>query len=190
MEIRSGAGRRDKSGFKANVYFSTDTTKFSNKSKVELILVEGENVVVRGNKSYEEIRDELSLHSLIAVGDADKRLSIFERQIDLIHVWREVNYKLWQHGVDLETRKQYVNEVKRTLLRLKNSLDKPYLEGEVEEAEKALNEFVKEMDSNGYWRVARFFKRHMKNVLLFAYKKLEGMNIPWHNNKMEGLWER
>jgi len=83
-----------------------------------------------------------------------------------------------------------VNEVKRTLLRLKNSLDKPYLEGEVEEAEKALNEFVKEMDSNGYWRVARFFKRHMKNVLLFAYKKLEGMNIPWHNNKMEGLWER
>ena len=47
------------------------------------------------------------------VGDADKELGCFkERQIDLIHVWREVNYKLWQHGVDIETRKRYVNEVK------------------------------------------------------------------------------
>ena len=27
----------------------------------------------------------------------------------------------------------------------------------------------------------------MKNFLLFAYKRLEGINIPWHNNKMERL---
>ncbi|RLI77539.1 hypothetical protein DRP04_11250 [Archaeoglobales archaeon] len=41
------------------------------------------------------------------------------------------------------------------------------------------------MESKGYWRVSRFFKRHTKRVLLFAYKKLEGINIPWHNNWME-----
>jgi hypothetical protein len=39
-----------------------------------------------------------------------------------------VNYKLWQHGVDIEVRKQCVNEVKGILLRLKNSLEKPDLE--------------------------------------------------------------
>jgi len=55
---------------------------------------------------------EKELSGLIALGDADRRLSFKERQIDLIHVWREVNYKLWQHNVDLETRKRYVNEVK------------------------------------------------------------------------------
>ncbi len=78
---------------------------------MELILVE-ENVVVRVN-SY-DIGEELDLHGLIALGDVDKRLNIFEeRQIDLIHVFREINYKLWQHGVELSVRKQYVNEVKR-----------------------------------------------------------------------------
>jgi len=41
------------------------------------------------------------------------------------------------------------------------------------------------MDSNGYCRVSRFFRKHMKSVLLFAYKKLDGISIPWHNNRME-----
>jgi len=58
-----------------------------------------------------------------------------------------------EHKVDLETRKQYVNEVKGILLRLKNSLDKPDLESRIERAEKALNEFAEEMESKGYWRV-------------------------------------
>jgi diketogulonate reductase-like aldo/keto reductase len=71
------------------------------------------------------------------------------------------------------------------LLELKNSLSKSDLESRIKKAEKALNEFVEEMEEKGYWRVSRFFKRHMKSILLFAYKKLERMNIPWHNNKME-----
>ena len=35
--------------------------------------------------------------------------------------------------------------------------------------------------------VSRFFRKHMKNILLFAYKRLEGISIPWHNNRMERL---
>jgi len=122
------------------------------------------------------------------VGDADRRLNFEERQIDLIHVWREVNTAR-QHNVDLKTRKHYVNEVKGILLRLKNSV-KPDLEGRIKRAEKALNEFAEEMESKGYWRVLRFFKRHVKSILLFAYKKLEGISIPWHNNWMERLMSR
>jgi len=49
---------------------------------------------------------------------------MLSKGIDLIHVWREVNYKFWQHNVDMEARKRYVNEVKGILLRLKNSIDK------------------------------------------------------------------
>ena len=78
-----------------------------------------------------------------------------------------------------------MNEVKGILLRLKNSLDKPDLRSRIKKAEKVLNEFVEEMESKGYWRVSWFFKRHMKSILLFAYKKLEGINIPWHSNRME-----
>ena len=169
----------------ANIYFAEDSTKLHSwNGKVELTVFEGENVVVRVNRE-ERMRTEKELSGLIALGDADKRLSFEERQIDLIHVWREVNYKLWEHKVDLETRRQYVNEVKGILLRLKNSLDKPDLESRIKKAEKALNEFAEEMESKGYWRISKFFKRHMKSILLFAYKRLEGINIPWHNNRME-----
>ena len=80
-----------------------------------------------------------------------------------------------------------MNEVKGILLRLKNSLDKPDLKSRIKKAEKVLNEFAKEMEEKGHWRVSRFFKRHMKGILLFAYKKLEGIAIPWHNNWMERL---
>ena len=73
------------------------------------------------------------------------------------------------------------------MLRLKNSLEKPDLESRIKKVEKALSEFAEEMESKGYWRVSRFFKRHMKGILLFAYKRLEGILIPWHNNWMERL---
>ncbi|HEC57684.1 MAG TPA: hypothetical protein ENI32_07415 [Candidatus Syntrophoarchaeum butanivorans] len=40
-----------------------------------------------------------------------------------------MNYKLWEHGVDLDTGKEYVNEVKKILLSLKNSLEEDLEEG-------------------------------------------------------------
>jgi len=166
----------------ASIYFAEDSTKLHSwNGKIELTIFEGENVVARVNR---EEKTEKELSGLIALGDADRRLSFEERQIDLIHVWREVNTAR-QHKVDLEARRQYVNEVKGILLRLKNSLDKPDLESRIERAEKALSEFADEMEEKGYWRVSRFFRKHMKNILFFAYKKLEGILIPWHNNKME-----
>lgn len=168
----------------ASIYFAEDSTKLHSwREKIELTIFEGENVVVRVDRE-EKMRTEKELSGLIALGDADRRLSFEERQIDLIHVWREVNTAR-QHKVDLETRRQYVNEVKGILLRLKNSLDKPDLRGRIERAEKALNEFADEMESKGYWRVSKFFKKHMKDILLFAYKRFEGISIPRHNNRME-----
>ncbi|MBO8180765.1 MAG: transposase [Archaeoglobus sp.] len=136
----------------ASTYFAEDSTKLHSwNGKIELTIFEGENVVVRVNKE-ERMRVEKELKGLIALGDADRKLKAEERQIDLIHVWREVNYKLWEPKVDLETRRQYVNEVKGILLRLKNSLDKPDLESRIKKAEKTLSEFVEEMESKGYWR--------------------------------------
>jgi hypothetical protein len=135
---------------KANVFFAQDSTKLHSwYGKIELTIFEGENVVVSCRERMQE-KD-----GLIVLGDADRKLKAKERQIDLIHVWREVNYKLWQHGVELDVRKRYVNEVKGILLRLKNSLEKPDLKSRIKKAEKTLNELVKEMDSNGYWRVSR-----------------------------------
>jgi len=142
-----------------------------------------ENVVVRVGKERMEM--ERKFNGLITLGDADRKLNAFKRQIDLIHVWREVNYKLWKHNVDMETRKRYVNGVKGILLKLENSLGKSDLESRIKKAEKALNVFVEEMEEKGYWRVSRFFRKHMKSILLFAYKKLGRINIPWHNNWME-----
>jgi len=178
-------GEKIERNLKANVFFTEDSTKLHSwYGKIELTVFGGENVVVRVGKE-ERMRTEKELDELIVLGDADRQLNTFEeRQIDLIHVWREVNYKLWQHGVDIETRKNYVNEVKGILLKLKNSLNN-LTEEKIKKTEKALIEFVEEMDKNGFWRVSRFFRKHMKNILLFACKRLEGIIIPWHNNKME-----
>lgn len=175
------------SEFEYDDFVSADGTKLhASKGKLEVKVIDGESVIDGVNESYEKMKEERDIKAIV-IGDADRDLSCFEeRQIDLIHVWREVNYKLWQHGVDLETRKQYVNEVKGILLRLKNSLDND-LEGRIKGTEKALSEFAKEMEEKGYLRVSRFFKKHMKSILLFAYKKLKGISIPWHNNWMERL---
>lgn len=187
MQVQELGG--SESEFEYESFVSADGTKLHTqgcgKGKLEVKVVAGESIA-EVNESYEEMKENHDIKAIV-VGDADRDLSCFEeRQIDLIHVWRGVNYKLWQHNVDLETRKQYVNEVKEILLRLKNSV-KPDLKSRIKKAEKALNEFVEEMEEKGHWRVSRFFKRHMKSILLFAYKKLEGISIPWHNNKMERL---
>ena len=182
----------EKESFEYESFVSADGTKLhvnpkSGSGKLDVKVIAGRSVIVGVNEGYKEMKENHDIKAAV-VGDADKDLSCFEeRQIDLIHVWREVNYKLWQHGVDLETRKRYVNEVKGILLRLKNSLDKSDLKSRIKKAEKALSEFAEEMESKGYWRVSRFFKRHMKNILLFAYRRLEGIAIPWHNNWMERL---
>ena len=180
------AGSKLDGKFNYNVYFSTDKTKLHSRGKkIELCIIEGESIAVRVNRSYEDIRKELNLNG-IALSDADTNLKCFkERQIDLIHVFREVNYKLWEHGVDLKTRKEYVNEVKKILLSLKNSLEKEDLEEKIKETEKSIKEFAEEMEDKGFWKVSKFLRNYTKDILLFAYKKLRGINIPWHNNRME-----
>ncbi len=169
-----------------NTYFSTDDTKLHSRGKkLKLTLVEGDNIEVRVNQEHEQIKKELNLDE-IAIGDAAKELQCFdERQIDLLHVFTEVNHKLWEHGVDLNTRKWYVNEIRKTLLWLKNSLDKPDLKKRIDKASKRIRSFIKEMDRQGYWKAANFFTKYGRNILLFAYKKLQGIEIPWHNNHME-----
>jgi len=180
------AGSKINNEFSYEVYFSTDKTKLhSRRKKIELTLIEGKNIAVRVNRSYEDLKKELNLDGLV-LGDVDTDLKCFkERQVDFIHVFREVNYKLWEHGVDLDTRKEYVNDVKKILLSLKNSLCKPDLEERIKRAEQSIKEFADEMQNKGFWKVAKFFRNYTRNILLFAYKKLEGISIPWHNNRME-----
>ncbi|AIG96959.1 hypothetical protein [Archaeoglobus fulgidus] len=147
-------GMEAESEFEYDDFVSADSTKLhaQGKGKLDVKVIAGKSVIVGINESYREMKGEYDVKATI-VGDADRDLSCFEeRQIDLIHIWREVNYKLWQHGVDLETRKQYVNEVKGILLRLKNSIEKPDLESRIKKTEKALNEFVKEMEEKGGFR--------------------------------------
>ena len=112
------------SEFEYESFVSADGTKLHaqrcGKGKLDVKVIAERSVIVGVKEGYKKMKENHDIKATV-VGDADKELGCFEeRQIDLIHVWREVNYKLWQHGVDLETRKRYVNEVKGILLRLKN----------------------------------------------------------------------
>lgn len=75
--------------------------------------------------------------------------------------------------------------MKKILLSLKNSLEKEDLEEKIKETEKSIKEFAEEMEDKGFWKVSKFLRNYTKDILLFAYKKLRGINIPWHNNRME-----
>ena len=65
--------------------------------------------------TYRDARDEINLFTsspshpnnlevYAGVRREDRQNAFKERQIDLIHVWREVN-TAWQHGVELSIRK-------------------------------------------------------------------------------------
>ena len=75
--------------------------------------------------------------------------------------------------------------MKKILLSLKNSLEKEDLVEKIKETEKSIKEFAEEMEDKGFWKVSKFLRNYTKDILLFAYKKLRGINIPWHNNRME-----
>lgn len=75
--------------------------------------------------------------------------------------------------------------MKKILLSLKNSLEKEDLEEKIKETEENIKEFAEEMEDKGFWKVSKFLRNYTKDILLFAYKKLRGINIPWHNNRME-----
>ena len=77
-------------------------------------------------------------------------------------------------GVDLDRRKEYVNEVKKILLSLKNSLEEDLEEG---------------MQNKGFGRY-QSFSEITQGIFSFAYKKLKGIDIPWYNNRMERLMEK
>ncbi len=53
-------------------------------------MFEGENVVVGVNRK-ERMRMEKELRGLIALGDADQKLKAKDRQIDLIHMTKNLN---------------------------------------------------------------------------------------------------
>ncbi|HEC56730.1 MAG TPA: hypothetical protein ENI32_02430 [Candidatus Syntrophoarchaeum butanivorans] len=73
-----------------------------------------------------------------------------------------MNYKLWEHGVDLDTGKEYVNEVKKILLSLKNSLEEDLEEG------------MQNKDSGMY----QSFSEITQGIFSFAYRKLKGVDMP------------
>ncbi len=68
-----------------------------------------------------------------------------------------------------------MNKVRKALLWLKNSLDMPDLKERIDKVGEKIRELIKEMNQNDYWRVANFFTKHSRNILLFAYKKLQGI---------------
>jgi len=96
----------EKESFEYDSFVSADGTKLHAQrceGKLDVKVIAGRSVIVGISEGYKEMKERYEIRAVV-VGDADKDLNCFEeRQIDLIHVWREVN-TAWQHGVDLETR--------------------------------------------------------------------------------------
>ena len=85
-----------------------------------------------------------------------------------------MNYKLWEHGVDLDTGKEYVNEVKKILLSLKSSLEEDLEEG---------------MQNKGFWNVSRFFRNYTGNIL-FCLQETQRVDMPGITTGWREGWEK
>jgi len=114
-------------------------------------------------------------------------------QMDIIHGFRMLGFKLWEDKeLNLDERKQIINELKSILLSLKNTVlyhkdDKNKIKVKMNETVnkmKVLSDHLKEI---GCKKAANFIRDYSNTLVTFARLSLEGIEVPWNSNIIERL---
>lgn len=113
----------------------------------------------------------------------------------LIHVVKGTGFSLWGDGLSMgEEKKRIVGTVNGLLAHLRNSLEYHLPKGEKKAVEHRIKQTTKEfrrlatiLYDKGFWKTARFLRELSNAVTTFAVLALQGIKIPWHNNRVERL---
>jgi len=132
---------------------SQEKGKSKNDVNVVLGVRNGEKVLLdaRVNKPWEKTASELDKaaaldEKAVVIGDAEREMRNAlvkgERsfQLDLVHVFHDIGFKLWQDGkMTLDDRKEVIRRLKSALYSLKNSVEKHEKDGDFDALKRRLH---------------------------------------------------
>jgi len=156
------------------------------------------------NQSWKALADHLDTNEILSeiaviVSDGEPELRAAfanennQFQMDLIHGFRILGYKLWEDdALNLKQRKEIINELKALLLSLKNVV--VFHKYEPERIGEKINQIVDGMESlanrldyMGCYRSAAFLNTYSNTLVTFARLSINGIDIPWNSNMIERL---
>ncbi len=156
------------------------------------------------NQSWKALADHLDTNEILSeiaviVSDGEPELRAaftnenIQFQMDLIHGFRILGYKLWEDDeLNLEQRKEIINELKALLLSLKNVV--VFHKSEPDRIGEKINQIVDGMESlanrlndMSCYRSAAFLKTYSNTLVTFARLSINGIDIPWNSNMIERL---
>jgi hypothetical protein len=114
-------------------------------------------------------------------------------QLDLVHVPRTTSYKLWEDGAfPLEKRKQIVSEVTNDLFHLKNSVEKhrpneewAAIRERIATTKQRMRHLAWQLEQLSSPKTARYLRRWLPSMVMFAEAALDGFEVPWTSNPVE-----
>lgn len=156
------------------------------------------------NQSWKALADHLDTNEILSeiaviVSDGEPELRAAfanennQFQMDLIHGFRILGYKLWEDdALNLKQRKEIINELKALLLSLKNVV--VFHKSEPERIGEKINQIVNGLESlanrlndMGCYRSAAFLNTYSNTLVTFARLSINGIDIPWNSNMIERL---
>ena len=156
------------------------------------------------NSSWSEIAADLDAAEAITddtqvVSDAENSLvEAFEtetrdHQLDLSHVPRTLEYKLWDDGaLSLENRREISTEVSGELFHLKNSVEKHRPEEEysairsrIAKTKERIEKTAWQLEQLSSPKAASYLHRGLDSMVTFAEYATDGFEVPWTSNPVE-----
>ncbi|MDO9035300.1 MAG: transposase, partial [Methanoregula sp.] len=156
------------------------------------------------NQSWKALADHLNTNEtlseiavIVSDGEPELRAAFanenIQFQMDLIHGFRILGYKLWQDdALNLKQRTEIIDELKGLLLSLKNVV--VFHKSEIDGIGKKINQIVDGMESlanrlndMGCYRSAAFLNTYSNTLVTFARLSINGIDIPWNSNMIERL---
>ncbi len=156
------------------------------------------------NQSWRQLSESLNTERAISetaviVSDGEVELKAaftnesVKFQTDVIHGFRILGYKLWEDkALDLNQRKQVINELKSLLLSLKNVVvnhtsDTDRIGNKINSVVDGIEALAKRLTARGCHQSAKFLNEYSNTLVTFARMALNGIEIPWNSNTIERL---
>ena len=115
-------------------------------------------------------------------------------QLCILHALKYLLFTLWGERMSKDDRDQVETAVKQTLFTLVNSAkkhlidkDTARLKDRIDKTLQELCEMAAQLEQRGYLKAASFITRNARFMVTFAELALDGIEIPYTNNRMERL---
>ena len=156
------------------------------------------------NADWTEIASSLETMDAITddarvVSDAENRLvtaftkGTREHQLDLAHVPRTLDYKLWDDdALLLDDRREIISEVAGDLFHLKNSVEKhrpnkerSAIRSRIARTKERVEKTAWQLEQLSSPKAAEYLRSGLPSMVTFAEDALDGFEVPWTSNPVE-----